>query len=244
MSLNNIIQSDCQDDDKVLKMPSSNKICKWMWTGVFVWGWWRLNLIPNLIRNCGASNGSPMESLHVLERHFNPSPLNSSPWTLPAFSFWFHRNLQILRMLHVDRQGGTWRLLGSVVFIHRQVLSAIFDIQCIVMILAFSSVLFIHRQVSPAIFNIQWVFSRFFVVVFVHRQVSSAIFDIQWFYLAFSSVVFIHRQVSSAIFDIQWFYLAFSSVVFVHKWASAKLVIAFTSCWFHPQTWVDHHPFQ
>ena len=29
--------------------------------------------------------------------------------------------LQILRMLHVDRQGGTWRLLGSVVYIHRQV---------------------------------------------------------------------------------------------------------------------------
>ncbi|TRY91455.1 hypothetical protein DNTS_027210, partial [Danionella cerebrum] len=29
-------------------------------------------------------------------------------------------NGQILRMLHVDRQGGTWRLLGSVVFIHRQ----------------------------------------------------------------------------------------------------------------------------
>lgn len=33
------------------------------------------------------------------------------------------RFLQILRMLHVDRQGGTWRLLGSVVFIHRQVIS-------------------------------------------------------------------------------------------------------------------------
>lgn len=32
------------------------------------------------------------------------------------------RFLQILRMLHVDRQGGTWRLLGSVVFIHRQLL--------------------------------------------------------------------------------------------------------------------------
>uniref|UniRef100_A0A8C7RAL3 Potassium voltage-gated channel subfamily KQT member 1 n=1 Tax=Oncorhynchus mykiss TaxID=8022 RepID=A0A8C7RAL3_ONCMY len=30
------------------------------------------------------------------------------------------RFLQILRMLHVDRQGGTWRLLGSVVFLHRQ----------------------------------------------------------------------------------------------------------------------------
>ncbi|CAG9766068.1 unnamed protein product [Ceutorhynchus assimilis] len=30
------------------------------------------------------------------------------------------RFLQILRMLHVDRQGGTWRLLGSVLYIHRQ----------------------------------------------------------------------------------------------------------------------------
>lgn len=35
------------------------------------------------------------------------------------------RFLQILRMLHVDRQGGTWRLLGSVVFIHRQVMDSI-----------------------------------------------------------------------------------------------------------------------
>ncbi|KAJ8382787.1 hypothetical protein SKAU_G00035650 [Synaphobranchus kaupii] len=30
------------------------------------------------------------------------------------------RFLQILRMLHVDRQGGTWRLLGTVVFNHRR----------------------------------------------------------------------------------------------------------------------------
>ena len=30
---------------------------------------------------------------------------------------------QILRMLHVDRQGGTWKLLGSVVYTHRQVYS-------------------------------------------------------------------------------------------------------------------------
>lgn len=32
------------------------------------------------------------------------------------------RFLQILRMLHVDRQAGTWRLLGSVVYVHRQVI--------------------------------------------------------------------------------------------------------------------------
>ncbi|XP_061743253.1 potassium voltage-gated channel subfamily KQT member 1.1 isoform X3 [Nerophis ophidion] len=30
------------------------------------------------------------------------------------------RFLQIVRMLHVDRQGGTWRLLGSVIYMHRQ----------------------------------------------------------------------------------------------------------------------------
>ncbi|XP_037104322.1 potassium voltage-gated channel subfamily KQT member 1.1 [Syngnathus acus] len=30
------------------------------------------------------------------------------------------RFLQILRMLHVDRQGGTWRILGSVVYAHHQ----------------------------------------------------------------------------------------------------------------------------
>ncbi|MGH0127606.1 UNVERIFIED_CONTAM: hypothetical protein FKN15_057682 [Acipenser sinensis] len=44
------------------------------------------------------------------------------------------RFLQILRMLHVDRQGGTWRLLGSVVFIHRQeiVLVVFFGIEYMV----------------------------------------------------------------------------------------------------------------
>lgn len=41
------------------------------------------------------------------------------------------RFLQILRMLHVDRQGGTWRLLGSVVFIHRQVSTRVMTIKCI-----------------------------------------------------------------------------------------------------------------
>ncbi|KAK6294117.1 hypothetical protein J4Q44_G00349470 [Coregonus suidteri] len=39
---------------------------------------------------------------------------------LPRLAVRGIRFLQILRMLHVDRQGGTWRLLGSVVFIHRQ----------------------------------------------------------------------------------------------------------------------------
>jgi hypothetical protein len=36
------------------------------------------------------------------------------------------RFLQILRMLHVDRQAGTWRLLGSVVYVHRQVFICLF----------------------------------------------------------------------------------------------------------------------
>ena len=38
------------------------------------------------------------------------------------------RFLQILRMLHVDRQAGTWRLLGSVVYVHRQVSDFIIDL--------------------------------------------------------------------------------------------------------------------
>jgi len=31
------------------------------------------------------------------------------------------RFLQILRMVRMDRRGGTWKLLGSVVYAHRQV---------------------------------------------------------------------------------------------------------------------------
>jgi len=31
------------------------------------------------------------------------------------------RFFQILRMLRMDRRGGTWKLLGSVVYAHRQV---------------------------------------------------------------------------------------------------------------------------
>lgn len=46
------------------------------------------------------------------------------------------RFFQILRMVRMDRRGGTWKLLGSVVFAHRQVLfcilvSAVF--QCFVL---------------------------------------------------------------------------------------------------------------
>ena len=37
------------------------------------------------------------------------------------------RFLQILRMLHVDRQAGTWRLLGSVVYVHRQVNESVLE---------------------------------------------------------------------------------------------------------------------
>jgi len=40
------------------------------------------------------------------------------------------RFLQILRMLHVDRQGGTWRLLGSVVYSHRQVCQSPHHLTC------------------------------------------------------------------------------------------------------------------
>ena len=36
------------------------------------------------------------------------------------------RFFQILRMLRMDRRGGTWKLLGSVVYAHRQVNSIIY----------------------------------------------------------------------------------------------------------------------
>ena len=55
--------------------------------------------------------------------------LNLCRFSIASYYFYIYlfcgfrgvRFLQILRMLHVDRQGGTWRLLGSVVYIHRQV---------------------------------------------------------------------------------------------------------------------------
>jgi len=34
------------------------------------------------------------------------------------------RFFQILRMVRMDRRGGTWKLLGSVVYAHRQVSTA------------------------------------------------------------------------------------------------------------------------
>ena len=70
--------------------------------------------------------------------------------------------IQILRMLHVDRQGGTWRLLGSVVFIHRQV----FFFQYINLYYALSNV-FIRRQV----FFYKFYNLLFWGDVFICRQV-------------------------------------------------------------------------
>ena len=39
-----------------------------------------------------------------------------------ASAFRALRFFQILRMVRMDRRGGTWKLLGSVVYAHRQVL--------------------------------------------------------------------------------------------------------------------------
>nr|CAB3258092.1 KCNQ1 voltage gated potassium channel subunit [Phallusia mammillata] len=58
------------------------------------------------------------------------------------------RFLQILRMLHVDRQGGTWRLLGSVVYIHRQELITTLYIGFLALI--FSSY-FVYLAEKPSI---------------------------------------------------------------------------------------------
>lgn len=45
------------------------------------------------------------------------------------------RFFQILRMVRMDRRGGTWKLLGSVVYAHRQVS---FDVDTIISIAASS----------------------------------------------------------------------------------------------------------
>ena len=42
-----------------------------------------------------------------------------------ASAFRALRFFQILRMVRMDRRGGTWKLLGSVVYAHRQVLCLI-----------------------------------------------------------------------------------------------------------------------
>ena len=69
------------------------------------------------------------------------------------------RFLQILRMLHVDRQGGTWRLLGSVVFIHRQVNELCFlfiqTVKCI----------FNSKHSSSQVSTWKMFFSHFFVTL-------------------------------------------------------------------------------
>uniref|UniRef100_A0A8C6TJH6 IKs producing slow voltage-gated potassium channel subunit alpha KvLQT1 n=1 Tax=Neogobius melanostomus TaxID=47308 RepID=A0A8C6TJH6_9GOBI len=58
------------------------------------------------------------------------------------------RFLQILRMLHVDRQGGTWRLLGSVVYSHRQELLTTLYIGFLALIFASYFVYLAEREVN------------------------------------------------------------------------------------------------
>nr|XP_057944769.1 potassium voltage-gated channel subfamily KQT member 1.1 [Doryrhamphus excisus] len=62
------------------------------------------------------------------------------------------RFLQILRMLHVDRQGGTWRLLGSVVYMHRQELITTLYIGFLSLIFA-SYIVYLAEQDSDTFGN-------------------------------------------------------------------------------------------
>lgn len=63
------------------------------------------------------------------------------------------RFLQILRMLHVDRQGGTWRLLGSVVYLHRQELITTLYIGFLSLIFASYFVYLAERESMDGHFN-------------------------------------------------------------------------------------------
>lgn len=63
------------------------------------------------------------------------------------------RFLQILRMLHVDRQGGTWRLLGSVVFLHRQELITTLYIGFLSLIFASYFVYLAEKEVEDSMFG-------------------------------------------------------------------------------------------
>ncbi|XP_074523130.1 potassium voltage-gated channel subfamily KQT member 1.1 isoform X1 [Halichoeres trimaculatus] len=63
------------------------------------------------------------------------------------------RFLQILRMLHVDRQGGTWRLLGSVVYLHRQELITTLYIGFLSLIFASYFVYLVEREEEHSMFS-------------------------------------------------------------------------------------------
>ena len=56
-------------------------------------------------------------------------------------------------MLHVDRQGGTWRLLGSVVYIHRQELITTLYIGFLGLIFS-SYFMYLSEKVKPCWRNI------------------------------------------------------------------------------------------
>lgn len=71
------------------------------------------------------------------------------------------RFFQILRMLRMDRRGGTWKLLGSVVYAHRQVCYSIFS-----MIIHQSSLFILGIDHH----NLYWILSAHFF--FVHHVFS------------------------------------------------------------------------
>lgn len=73
--------------------------------------------VSNVQNNCWFSNADVstiFASLVVLS-------MGSSGQVFAASALRGLRFFQILRMVRMDRRGGTWKLLGSVVYAHRQV---------------------------------------------------------------------------------------------------------------------------
>ena len=62
-----------------------------------------------------------LASLVVLALGLGVLGLNTGGQVFAASALRVLRFFQILRMVRMDRRGGTWKLLGSVVYAHRQV---------------------------------------------------------------------------------------------------------------------------
>lgn len=85
-------------------------------------------IISSIVAVSLASNtsSSPVRYYYIF-CHF--LSLNFVPILVPYFDYndflflspRLLRFLPLLRVLRFDRQGGTWKLLGSVIFVHRQV---------------------------------------------------------------------------------------------------------------------------